>query len=135
MAALFAAMAVGTRLVTGAWPFDGALELAVVCLALGGYFHLAGRRRRKVPDGAVLLDRALQLAAVGCLAEAIAQLDRAIEQNPHLWQAWQYRGELHLALEDRAAAERDFAEAIRLAPGEQHLHSLREQAKGPAGAA
>jgi tetratricopeptide (TPR) repeat protein len=128
-------MAVGGRLLLGAWPFDGAPELSFVCLALGAYFHLAGRRRIvALPDPAVLLDQAFQLASSGQTGEAIALLTGAIHQSPHLWQAFQYRGELYLLQQNSAAAAEDFSEAIRLAPEERHLYALREQASGPGGA-
>ena len=131
---LFGALALGCRLFLGAWPFDGALELVVLSAALGVYFQILSRRHRTVPDGAVLLDQALQLAGAGRIDDAIETLTKAVRQSPHLWQAFQYRGELYLARQNPAAAVRDFDEAIRLAPGEQHLYRLREQANDPAGA-
>jgi tetratricopeptide (TPR) repeat protein len=136
MAALFAAMAVGSRIVLGTWPFDGSLEISAVCLAVGAYFHITGRRQKPaLPDPAVLLDQAFELARSGRIDDAVALLTRAIRSSPHLWQALQYRGELYLAQQNLPAAAADFSEAIRLAPDEQHLYTLRERASGPAGAA
>ena len=88
-----------------------------------------------MPDPAVLLEEAFELARSGQIDDAVALLTRAIRQSPHLWQAFQYRGELYLAQQNFAAAAQDFSEAIRLAPEEQHLYSLRDRANGPAGAA
>jgi tetratricopeptide (TPR) repeat protein len=136
MAVLFAAMAVGSRIVLGVWPFDGSLEISVVCVAVGAYFHITSRRRAAaLPDPAMLLHQAFELARSGRIDDAVALLTRAILQNPHLWQALQYRGELYLVQQNFAGAAQDFSEAIRLAPQEQHLYSLRERANGPAGAA
>ncbi len=136
MAVLFAAMAVGSKMILGVWPFDGSLEISIICVLVGAYFHIASRRRTAaMPDPAVLLEEAFELARSGRIDDAIALLTRAIRQSPHLWQAFQYRGELYLAQQNFAAASQDFSEAIRLAPGEQHLYSLRDRANGPAGAA
>jgi tetratricopeptide (TPR) repeat protein len=135
LAVLFGAMAAGSRLILGAWPFDGALELSLLCAGLGAYFHILSRRHRSLADPAVLLDEAIQLNASGRVGDAIALLTKAIRQSPQLWQAFQYRGELYLLQQNYAAATQDFSEAIRLAPQEQHLYLLREQASGPAGAA
>jgi cytochrome c-type biogenesis protein CcmH/NrfG len=130
LALLFGGMALGSRLVLGAWPFEGAPELSCVCLLLGAYFHIAGRRRcLALPDPAVLLDQALSLVSSGQVDQAIALLSKAIRQNPHLWQALQYRGELYLLQQNAAAAAQDFSAAIRLAPEERHLHDLLEQAR------
>ncbi len=60
---------------------------------------------------------------------AIADWTEAIRLNPKLWQAYQYRGELHLLPPERLkAAMEDFNAAIRLAPGEPHLYFLRGHA-------
>lgn len=136
MAILFAVMAVGSKMILGVWPFDGSLEISIICVLVGAYFHIASRRRAAaMPDPAVLLEEAFELARAGRIDDAIALLTRAIGQSPHLWQAFQYRGELHLMQQNFVAASRDFSEAIRLAPGEQHLYTLRDRANGPAGAA
>ena len=56
-------------------------------------------------------------------------MTNAIRLSPRLWQAFQYRGELHLLdLNATRAALADFTEAIRLAPTEPHLYSLRSEA-------
>ena len=135
MAVLFGAMAAGSRVLLGAWPFDGAPELSIVCLVFAGYFHLTSRRRHAaVPDPAVLLDQAFGLASSGQIDEAIALLTGAVQLSPQLWQAFQYRGELYLLRQNPAAAAQDFSEAIRLAPQERHLYALRERANGATGA-
>jgi tetratricopeptide (TPR) repeat protein len=129
MAALFASMPVASKLFLGVWGFDGAVEIACLCLILGTYFHIAGRRAvRAIPDPASMLDQALQLAWSGQTDPAIALLTKTIRLCPQLWQAFQYRGELYLRQQSFDAALRDLDEAIRLAPEEAHLYGLREQA-------
>ncbi|SPE41983.1 Tetratricopeptide TPR_2 repeat protein (fragment) [Candidatus Sulfopaludibacter sp. SbA3] len=135
VAALFAIMALGSRLWLGAWPFDGALELSCVCLVASAYFHIAGRRHvAALPDPAALLEEAFSLVHSGRIDAAIALLAKAIRESPQLWQAFQYRGELYLVQQNFAAAAEDFSAAIRLAPEEQHLYTLRDQASGSGGA-
>jgi len=130
MAALFASMPAASKLFLGVWGFDGAAEIACLCLMLGTYFHLMGRRRsRAVPDPASMLDQARQLTLSGQMDEAIALLTETIRLSPQLWQAFQYRGELYLRQQSFDAALRDLDEAIRLAPEEPHLHILRAQAQ------
>jgi tetratricopeptide (TPR) repeat protein len=130
VAVLFGVMAAGSRILLGAWPFDGALELSVLCVAFSGYFHVIARRRlAALPDPSVLLDEAFQDARAGRVDDAITLLTKAIGQNRQLWQAFQYRGELYLVQQDFARAAADFDEAIRLAPEEKHLYALREQAQ------
>ena len=75
-----------------------------------------------------LLERAGRLATSGRTARAIVVLTAVIRLSPKLWQAYQYRGELHLREGNPAAAADDFAEAIRLAPEELHLYLLRDRA-------
>jgi tetratricopeptide (TPR) repeat protein len=130
MAALFASMPAASKLFLGVWGFDGAAEIACLLLILGTYFHIMGRRgSRPVPDQASMLDQAIQLAFSGQIDEAIALLTETIRVNPHLWQAFQYRGELYLRQQAFDVALRDLDEAVRLAPEEPHLHALREQAQ------
>ena len=130
MAALFASMPAASRLFLGVWGFDGAAEIACLCLILGTYLHIAGRRAaRAMPDPASMLDQAIQLASSGQVDEAIALLTETIRLSPHLWQAFQYRGELYLHQQSLDAALRDLDEAIRLAPEEPHLYLLRGQAQ------
>jgi tetratricopeptide (TPR) repeat protein len=125
MAVLFGGMAAACRLLLGAWPFEGAEELAWLCVAAGIYFHILGRRRlRTLPDPSILLQKAFELASTGRIDPAIALLSNAIRQNPHLWQALQYRGELYLAQQNFTAAARDFSAALRIAPEEHHLSEL-----------
>jgi tetratricopeptide (TPR) repeat protein len=75
-----------------------------------------------------MLDEASRLAAEGRIDRAIVQLSKTIRRNPRFWQAFQYRGELYLGLENSSLAIQDFTEAIRLAPNEAHLYVLRERA-------
>ena len=134
MAALFASMPAASRLFLGVWGFDGALEIACLCLILGTYFHLVGRRAGPpIPDPATVLDQAIRLALSGQTDEAIALLTETIRLSPQLWQAYQYRGELYLRQQSFESALRDLNEAIRLAPEEQHLYILRAQAQSPPG--
>jgi tetratricopeptide (TPR) repeat protein len=128
MAFLFASMPVASKLFLGVWGFDGAAEIACLCLVLGTYFHIAGRRRSPaIPDPATMLDQAMQLALSGQTDEAIALLTETIRLSPQLWQAFQYRGELYLRQQSFDAALQDLNEAIRLAPEEPHLYILRGQ--------
>jgi cytochrome c-type biogenesis protein CcmH/NrfG len=128
LALLFGSLPVVGRFVLGDWEFVGAGEIACLLLLAGAYFHLRSRRYAAKPDPATLLDQANQLAANGRTGRAIALLTKTIRQSPKLWQAYQYRGELHLRAGNAALAAQDFAEAIRLAPNEPHLYLLREQA-------
>jgi tetratricopeptide (TPR) repeat protein len=127
LAFLFASLPLAGKLVLGSWMFDGALEIAGLCLIAAAYLYFAGRESRPpIPDSAAVLDEALQLAASGETGRAIELLDEALRLSPHLWQARQYRGEMRLGEPDGAeAALKDFAEAIRLAPDEPHLYILR----------
>jgi len=74
-----------------------------------------------------MLDQAIRLASSGRADEAIAVLTTAIRLSPRCWQAFQYRGELHLQDNRLDAALQDFNEAIRLAGEEPHLYTLRGQ--------
>jgi tetratricopeptide (TPR) repeat protein len=127
-------MPAASKLFLGVWGFDGAAEIACLCLMLGTYFHLMGRRRSwAVPDPASMLDQARQLALSGQMDEAIALLTETIRLSPQLWQAFQYRGELYLRQQSFDAALRDLNEAIQLAPEEPHLYILRAQAQSMLG--
>jgi Tfp pilus assembly protein PilF len=129
MALLFGSLPVASKLFLGAWGFDGATEISCLCLILGTYFHIVSRRSAPpVPDPAIMLDEAIQLASSGQIDQATALLTEAIRLSPQLWQAYQYRAELYLRQGDSLeAALQDLTEAIRLAPGEPHLHLLRGQ--------
>jgi tetratricopeptide (TPR) repeat protein len=117
------------RLLFGAWEFDGAGGLGVLCIIAGGYFRLMSRRPvRAAPDPASMLEGAIQLAQAGELEDAVARLTVAIRLNPRLWQAYQYRGELYFAQQRLGEAVSDFDAAIQLAPGERHLYLLRGRA-------
>ena len=135
MALLFASMPAASKLFLGVWGFDGAAEIACLFLILGTYFHIMGRRRsRAIPDPATMLDQAIHFASSGHVDAAVALLTETIRLNPQLWQAHQYRGELYLRQQSFDAALQDLDEAIRLAPEEQHLYALREQAHNLLGA-
>jgi Flp pilus assembly protein TadD len=126
MAAVFGSLPLASRIFLGGWGFDGAAEIACLCLIAGGYFHMVSRRFPAIPDPATTLERAGERASEGRSAQAIALLTEEIRLSPQLWQAYQYRGELYLQQGDRVeAALRDFSEAIRLAPREPHLYALR----------
>jgi tetratricopeptide (TPR) repeat protein len=132
MSLLLASLPVSSRLFLGVWGFEGAGEIAFLCMVVGTYFHIVSRRRSPaLPDPAAMLDQAIQLASLGRIDEAIGLLTEAISLSPKLWQAFQYRGELYLSQQDSIdAALRDFDEAIRLAPEEPHLYGLRGRANG-----
>ena len=124
---LFASLPLMGKLFLGSWRFDGALAAACLCLIAAAYLYFLGRESRpSIPDSAAILDQALRSAASGATARGIALLDEALRLDPGLWQAWEYRGQIHL-LESNAtqSALQDFTEAIRLAPGEPHLYILR----------
>jgi tetratricopeptide (TPR) repeat protein len=129
LALVFASFPLVGRLVLGDWEFTGSFELACLLAIAGTYLHLRERRHISKPDPATLLDQANRLAAEGRIDRAIALLSRTIRQSPKLWQAYQYRGELRLRTGAPALAAEDFAEAIRIAPHEQHLQLLLEQAQ------
>jgi tetratricopeptide (TPR) repeat protein len=127
LAFLFASLPLAGKLLLGDWGFDGAPELACLCLVAAGYLYFAERGRRPpIPDSAAFLDEAIRLAASGEADRALALLDEALRLSPRLWQARQYSGQVRLGKPDAAAsALQDFTEAIRLAPGEPHLYILR----------
>jgi tetratricopeptide (TPR) repeat protein len=127
LAFLFASLPLASKLFLGSWGFDGAPEIACLCLVAAAYLYLAGRvRRPPIPDSATILGEAIRLAASGDTGQAIALLDEALRLSPRLWQARQYRGQMRLGEPDAAeSALQEFTEAIRLAPGEPHLYILR----------
>lgn len=128
LAALFATLPLAGRIVMGGWAFQGAGELAGLCLVLGTYLHFIGHRHRVLRDDAAALERALKLAAAGQTATALRELSEIIRLNPRLWQARQFRGQVHLRNRERwDRALEDFSEAIRLASKESHLYILRAQ--------
>jgi tetratricopeptide (TPR) repeat protein len=129
MALLFATLPLASKLLNGSWGFDGAGELAAVCAILAVYLQIAGHKFPWLRDDSSLLDRALRLAQSGRLDDAVAVLTRLIRRSPRLWQARQYRGEILLLKGDWEQAYRDFEEALRLAPGEDHLLALRARAE------
>ena len=128
---LFGSLPVASKLLLGSWEFEGAAQLAGLCLMLAAYLHLRARRNTKtIPDAASMLDQASQLAGQGERDRAIGLLSRAIHLDPRFWQAYQYRGRLYLERrESWSRALDDFNSAIRLAPGEAELYQLREQAQ------
>ncbi len=130
LAVLFASLPLAGQLFLGGWRFDGALGVAGLCLVAAAYLYFVGREGRSSrPDSAAILDEALRLAETGHVRRGISLLDLAIREDPGLWQAWQYRGEMHFGLEGGAAsAVEDFTKAIRLAPDEPYLFVLRSRA-------
>ena len=129
LAVLLGSLPVMSRLLLGSWGFSEAGELAALCFVVGCYLEILGRRRwRTLRDDAMVLERALALAAEGRDEEAIARLTKALRISPRLWQAYQYRGQLRARRPEMwQAALADFDEAIRLAPREAHLYALRSQ--------
>jgi tetratricopeptide (TPR) repeat protein len=127
LALLFASLPLAGRLFLGSWRFDGALAIAGLCLIAAAYLYFVGREGpTSIPDSAAILDEALRLAASGATARALALLDEALRLDPQLWQAWEYRGQIHLGDPNATrSALQDFTAAIRLAPGEPHLYILR----------
>ncbi len=95
-------------------------------LAAAYLYFVERDRRPQTPDSAAILGQALQLASTGATGRGLALLDEALRLDPGLWQAWEYRGQIHLIEPDGTeSALEDFTEAIRLAPDEPHLYILR----------
>ena len=129
IAAVFGSLPIASRILLGDWEFEEAAGIACLCVIAGVYFKVVDRRAfRAVPDPAAMLDQANQLAAAGRTDRALARLSEAIRLSPRFWQAYQYRGELHLMHQRAAAALDDLNQAISLAPGEPHLYVLRSHA-------
>jgi len=129
LALLFGSFPVVGRMVLGNWEFGGSAEIACLLFAGRRLFPFAQ------PPAIRRESRSGNAARPGQPARrqrprdrAVALLTKTIRQSPKLWQAYQYRGELHLRLGNAALAAHDFSEAIRLAPNEPHLYLLREQA-------
>jgi Tfp pilus assembly protein PilF len=121
-------MPVAGKILLGVWEFHEATAIAVICFTIAVYLYLINRgRMRTIPDGAEMMDRALQLAASGKIAKASSLLTKALSLDPKLWQAFQYRGELRVSQGDYRGGVDDFSEAIRLAPQERHLYLLRAE--------
>jgi hypothetical protein len=74
----------------GLWGFDGAWGLAVLSAIAGLYFHIVGRRRSKLPDPALMLERAQELAAEGRVDEARGLLTKTVRQSPWFTEAREY---------------------------------------------
>jgi tetratricopeptide (TPR) repeat protein len=127
LAFLFASLPLAGKLFLGSWRFDGALDIACLCLVVAAYLYFVGRESRPpIPDSAAVLDEAIRLAASGETGRGLALLDEALLLSPRLWQARQYRGQMRLGEPDAVeSALKDFTEAIRLAPDEPHLYLLR----------
>lgn len=68
------------------------------------------------PEAAALVDQATQLADQGQFDEALAGLDRALEIEPLLFEAWAMRGWVLAQLNQAADAMAAFARADALAP-------------------
>ncbi len=127
LAILFASLPLASKVFVGSWGFDDATAIACLFLAAAAYLYFAGRESSPpIPDSASILDEAIRLAASGEIDRGIALFDEALRLSPHLWQAREYRGQMHLGEANAAeSALQDFTEAIRLAPDEPHLYILR----------
>jgi Flp pilus assembly protein TadD len=130
LALLFASLPIAGWLFLGGWGFPGAGELSGICFLLGLYLYFRSRRASPVPDAAAMLEEAIGLAAGGQVEEALALMTKTIRLSPHFWQAFQHRGSLLLRGNSLDGAIEDFTAAIRLAPDEAHLYTLRAQALG-----
>lgn len=129
LALLFATLPIASKLFVGVWGFSGAAELALLCALLGTYFHFTARRNVALRDASAMLDKALLLARSGETERSIDLLTKTIRFNPRLWQAYQYRAELHLVRGEPQKAIEDLTIAIRLAPEEEQLQGLLERAE------
>jgi Flp pilus assembly protein TadD len=118
---------VASRLLLGIWGFPQAAGISIISFIVAIYLYARSLGRLRIPDGAVMLDRAQRLASSGKVAKAIAVLTQTIRLNPNLWQAYEYRGRLRVREGDYLEAIEDLSEAIRLAPQERHLYLLRAQ--------
>jgi tetratricopeptide (TPR) repeat protein len=132
LAGLFASLPLASRIFLGVWGFDASAGIACLCLVVGTYLHILSRRSfSAIPDPASMLEEAFALAQSGRWNQAVELLTEAIRLSPWVWQGFQYRGELYLLQPDSLdLAVADFSEAIRLAPGEPHLYTLRGHAYG-----
>jgi len=74
----------------GLWGFDGAWSLVVVSGIAGVYFHIVGRRHGKLPDPALMLERAQELAAEGRVDEARGLLAETVRISPWFTEAREY---------------------------------------------
>ena len=74
----------------GMWGFDGAWGLAILSAMAGLYFHIVGRRYAKLPDPALMLERAQELAAEGRVAEARGLLAETVRLSPWFTEAREY---------------------------------------------
>jgi Flp pilus assembly protein TadD len=124
---------VASRLLLGVWGFPEAAGISIICFTIAIYLYARSLGRLRIPDGAVMLDRARRLASSGKVAKAIAVLTQTIRLNSNLWQAYEYRGRLRVREGDYFEALEDFSEAIRLAPQERHLYFLRAEVYGSLG--
>jgi Tfp pilus assembly protein PilF len=123
---LFASMPAASRVFLGVWGFHQATGLSIICFTIAIYLYARSLGwKLGLPDGAALLDRAHRLESSGRVPKAISVLTQAIRLDPNLWQAHEYRGNLHARQGEYSEALKDFTEAIRLAPHERHLYVIR----------
>ena len=80
-------------------------------------------------DAEVRSDLGLALVMTDDEDGALAAFDRALELDPELATAWYNRGLLHLHAEELEQAEKDLAEAARLAPDHPDLGQLLQQVR------
>ena len=126
------AFTMAVLLLLGSWAFPEGLGLACLCGIAGTYFHIMSlRRMRAVPDPAKTIEVAVELANEGKVDRAIVLLTKEIGRSPKFWQAYQYRGHLHLLRGARDLALRDIEEASGWLPMSRTSSRLREAAIAP----
>jgi hypothetical protein len=74
----------------GFWGFEGAWGLACLAAVAGAYFYLIGRGRPRLPDPALMLGRAQELAAEGRIDEARGLLAKTLRQSPGFAEAREF---------------------------------------------
>ena len=126
---LFASLPLVSRLLFGGWEFEGAAEIGAVLLIAAVYFYVISRRMPHYRDAAAMFEEAADLVAAGQMENAVALLTKTIRQNPRVWQAYQYRGQLHLQLGEYSRALANFEAAMHLAPDEPALRALHDVAR------
>src|SRR5260370_42531414 len=82
MAVVFGSLPLASRIFLGGWGFDGAAEIACLCLMAGAYFHIVSRRFPAVPGPATRLERAAACASSGHDDQAIGLVTQSILRIP-----------------------------------------------------
>jgi len=70
------------------------------------------------------LQTGIDLISRGQTAEALVELNLALQSDPHSWEAYYYRGRALLLDGDRREAQRALLEAADLSPGRGEVHEL-----------